>query len=239
MAGAGAATGDVPAQELTGLGDAAMDWVAWHEGYEASPALIGRLRAVRAHISRCLDASPPGPVSILSVCAGDGQDLIGALIGHPRAADVRARLIELDPRLAERGRDAAEGAGLAERIEFAVGDATRASAYRGLAPAQIVLVCGVFGNIRSEDTVSLIEGLGFLCARGGFVLWTRGLRRGGAAHAARIRSLLIESGFEEASVEPTADGSFLVGTSRHLGESPFPSGDARLFTFADRPRWSA
>ena len=34
----------------------------------------------------------------ISVCAGQGTDLLGVLADHPRAGDVRGRLVELDPR---------------------------------------------------------------------------------------------------------------------------------------------
>jgi hypothetical protein len=39
-----------------------------------------------------------GEVRLISLCAGQGRDLIGVLTGHPRRDDVRARLVELDER---------------------------------------------------------------------------------------------------------------------------------------------
>ena len=80
-----------------------MDWVKWHEGYEGSPSLAARLDLVRTHIANCLDACPDGPIRVLGVCAGDGRDLIGALVDHQRARDVEARLVELNRVLIEQG----------------------------------------------------------------------------------------------------------------------------------------
>jgi hypothetical protein len=90
-----------------------MDWTKWHERYESFPELVARLQLVQTHIAACLEACPPGPIRVISICAGDGRDLIGALTTYPRTSDVNARLVELDSRLVERGREAVNAAGLA------------------------------------------------------------------------------------------------------------------------------
>jgi hypothetical protein len=212
-----------------------VDWATWHEEYDASPALMARLAAVRGRISHCLDLCPPGSIRIISVCAGEGRDLIGALESHPRATDVVARLVEVDPRLVERGRASGEAAGLSERLEFVVGDATLPASYRDFGPAHLVLACGVFGNIRAHDTARLVGSLAWLCARGGFVVWTRGLARGGAAHAARIRTLFKERAFEEVHAGTTPGNVFTIVTNRHLVDVDAPPDPTRLFEFVTRP----
>jgi hypothetical protein len=84
------------------------DWYAWYHDYDdpATP-LARRLAAVQERIRAALDAARPGPLRAISVCAGQGRDLIGALAGHPRQHDVRARLVEIDPRNADVARQAA------------------------------------------------------------------------------------------------------------------------------------
>lgn len=212
-----------------------MDWAEWHEEYEASPFLMARLAAVRARITHCLDLCPPGSIRVVSVCAGEGRDLIGALESHPRTADVVARLVEVDPRLVERGRASGEAAGLSDRLEFFEGDATLPASYRDFGPAHLVLACGVFGNIRGDDTARLVGSLAWLCARDGFVIWTRGLTRGGTAHAARIRTLFREHDFEEIHTTTTPGNVFTVVTNRHLVDVSAPPDPARLFEFVTRP----
>jgi hypothetical protein len=78
---------------------AARDWLDWHDLYDvadSSPAR--RLRVVRRRVAEALDAVPAGPVTVVSMCAGQGRDLLGVLVEHPRRGDVRALLVELDPR---------------------------------------------------------------------------------------------------------------------------------------------
>jgi SAM-dependent methyltransferase len=225
-----------------------MDWTQWHDRYDTSPALLARLRIVRAHIIRGLEACPPGTVRILSICAGDGRDLIEALSDHPRSEDVHARLVELDPRLVEQGRATAAAAGLTKGVEFVSGDATVAAHYRDFAPADLVLACGVFGNVRRADASALVETLACLCRAGGSLVWTRGVpgrlrgayaRAAAAGHAAdpaMIRELLARWDFEDVQIEETADGRFVVGTSRHRGAAPpLPAADRPLFAFTGPP----
>lgn len=76
--------------------------MAWHELYDdPSSVLSARLRLVRAQLSDALDHAPAGPVRLLSLCAGQGRDVIGVLSAHPRRDDVSAVLIEADPENAE------------------------------------------------------------------------------------------------------------------------------------------
>jgi len=207
------------------------DWFAWHDNYRTRPRMRQRLQIVREYISTCLHKYPPGKITVVSVCAGDGRDLIGTLFDHPRSSDVCARLIELDPRLVEAGRTAAKSAGLGEQLEFVCADATQSSVYAGVAPADLVLVCGVFGNVPEAELQGLTWSLRFLCRKDGFIIWTRDLIEDGDRRLAVIRELLHESGFEEVSFKMTLAGNMGVGTHRYLGEPlPLPD-DQQLFVF--------
>lgn len=75
-----------------------MDWNAWHDAFDEPDSALGRrLRAVKDRVRAGLDRCPPGPIRALSMCAGQGRDLIEVLATHPRRTDVMARLVELDP----------------------------------------------------------------------------------------------------------------------------------------------
>lgn len=91
------------------------------------------------------------PIRIISLCAGQGRDVIDVLATHPRAAEVEALLVELDPALVEFARRRAAKVGLSDRVRVEQGDASSCRSYAGFVPADLVLVCGIFGNVSGED----------------------------------------------------------------------------------------
>jgi hypothetical protein len=90
---------------------AKRDWVEWHRDYDDPGSLLSRrLELVQGHLRAELQRAPAGDVRLISLCAGQGRDVTGALTGHPRRDDVRARLVELDERNAALARQAAQAA---------------------------------------------------------------------------------------------------------------------------------
>jgi hypothetical protein len=204
------------------------EWLEWHRGYEEGKPQALRLHVVQDRIREALDSRPPGPIRILSVCAGDGRDLLGVLTGHPRAHDVRARLVDLTPELVTAGRARASREGLTG-VEWTQGDASNTTAYLGAVPADLVLVCGVFGNICDEDVRGTIQHLPELCARDATVIWTRGRFEPDLTPA--IRTWFQEAGFTELSFVAIPDTTGSVGAHRLATDGrPFRP-DVRLFTF--------
>lgn len=207
------------------------DWQDWHDDYDKpGSSLARRLEAVQQRIRVALDAAPPGPLRAVSMCAGQGRDLIGVLAGHPRRDDVTARLVELDERNAAFARQSAAAAGLSG-VEVTTGDAALTDQYAGMTPAYLVLACGVFGNMTDEDVERTIGYCTQLCARGGTVVWTRG--RFEPDLVPRICDWFASRGFARLWVSEPGVG-YGVGAHRFL-ESPVPlEPGARMFTFT---RW--
>ena len=80
------------------------DWSEWHRKYDdPSTGHPQRLAVVVEQIRAALDRAGPGPVELLSLCAGDGRDVVTAATAHPRAADLTGCLVELDDRAGRRG----------------------------------------------------------------------------------------------------------------------------------------
>src|SRR5690606_17776912 len=96
-AGAGELAGPATDRVLI-MTEGTMDWYAWHEGYQDGRPLRRRLRLVQDQLRAALTEAPAGPVEIISVCAGQGHDVIGVLADSPRRSEVRALLVELDER---------------------------------------------------------------------------------------------------------------------------------------------
>ena len=131
------------------------DWLAWHAAYDdPTSALSARLRCVRSHLSDAVDRARSGPVMLVSLCAGQGHDVIGVLSGHPRRDDVRAVLVESDARNAVLARRAAAGEGL-PGVEVRQADAGLVSAFADVLPADVLLLCGIFGNVSDRGTSAL------------------------------------------------------------------------------------
>ena len=205
-----------------------MDWKQWHEQYEQSDSpLARRLRNVQGRIRDVLDHCPPGPLSVVSLCAGQGRDLLGVLPEHPRRDDVRARLVEMDAELCDTAVQAARSAGLAN-IDVVTGDAALTDSYRGVVPAHLVLLCGVFGNLTDDDIKATIAYTPQLCLPGGSVIWTR--HRKSPDRVPLICDAFAEAGFElQWLTEPDILQS--VGVHRFTGPSQPLEPGARMFTF--------
>ena len=126
------------------------DWGEWHLKYD-DPASghPQRLAVVVEQIRAALDRAGPGPIRVLSLCAGDGRDIATAATGHPRAADLTGCLVELDAELAAAARE--HLAPLGSRLEVRVANAGDPTVWADVVPVDLLLLCGIFGNVPDED----------------------------------------------------------------------------------------
>ncbi len=206
------------------------DWAAWHAAYDdPSSALSARLRQVRVHLSEAVDRAPPGPVRLVSLCAGQGRDVIGVLPGHPRRDDVRAVLVESDPRNAGVARRAAAQAGLSQ-VEVREADASTPASFAGALPADVLLLCGIFGNVSDEDIRRTVEASAAMCTPGSTVIWTR--HRRPPDLTPQVRAWFAGRGFDELAFD-ALDTATLTGVGvnrlREAASGRLPDGP--FFTF--------
>ena len=141
---------------------------------------------------------------------------------------MRARLVELDERNVALARQAAQAAGL-HGVEVLQADAGITDACAGAVPAEIVVACGIFGNIADSDIQATVAALPSLCAPGALVLWTR--HRSPPDLTPAIRSWFGEAGFREEAFDTSHDGFMSVGAHRLTGEPAALALGQRLFTF--------
>ncbi len=208
---------------------AQRDWVEWHRDYDDPGSLLSlRGERVQGHLRAELDHAPAGDIRLISLCAGQGRDVIGVLAGHPRRDDVRARLVELDERNVATARQAAQVAGL-DGVEMLQADAGITDVCVGAVPAGIVVVCGLFGNIVVSDIQATVAALPSLSASGALVLWTR--HRMSPDLTPAIRSWFMEAGFREEAFDVSHDGFMALGAHRLAGEPAALVPGQRLFTF--------
>ena len=194
------------------------DWVDWHRAYdEPGSRLSQRLAAVQGFVREALDG---GAHRVVSLCAGEARDLLGVVGDRP----VTGRLVELEPVLAARARAAAPPG-----IEVVEADAGDTSSLAGAVPADLVLLCGIFGNVRDADVERTCRLAPMLCAPGAVVVWTRHTTPPDLNRS--IERWLEESGFGEVAVVGPPDLGYGVGRARLVSDPvPFRAG-VRLFRF--------
>ena len=205
-----------------------IDWVAWHRRYGATGPLSRRLEIVQAHVERVL--AEGSTVRLLSLCSGDGRDVIGAMTRLGKGADVRGRLVEINPELARGARVAIAEAGI-EGLDVVEADAGLTASFAGAVPADLVLLCGIFGNVSDDDIRRTVEALPWLCAPGARVIWTRHRRAPDLTPA--IQGWFAAAGFEHEAFEPVPDSSGCVGVERFDGRPQPYRPDVRLFRFRE------
>jgi len=195
------------------------DYVGWHAAYDdPGSSLSVRLRHVQRAILEWLDRTS-GPVRVLSVCAGQGHDILGALEERSRTdrARVTGALIEMDPTNARIARGRIAHLNLALTVVEA--DAGTTDTYPGLVPADLMLLSGRLVRVSRQ-----------FCAAGATAIWTRGAQDPDLGPD--IRRWFDQAGFEELSCEEWIDGTRMrVGVNRLITPPQPLRLDEVIFTF--------
>lgn len=203
------------------------DWRAWHADYEdPSTSLARRLAIVRRRLTELLTGEQLVR-RILTLCSGDGRDVTPVLA--QLAADQRpsTTLVELDPSLASEARRRAERADV--QLTVVVGDAGRVDTWQDVAPVDLLMLCGIFGNVSEDDVLTTIRCASAFLNPSGTVIWTRGHVAGTDLRPA-IRGWFADAGFEELSYDAEPIG-YGVGVNRLSTSAPVGTPPARLFSF--------
>ena len=206
------------------------DYIEWHRDYDdPQSSLAQRLRVVQQRLGEQLTAARAGKLQLISMCAGQGRDVIPVLQRHPRGKEVAAALLELDPHNVARASQDAVSAGL-HQIDVIEVDASTSDPYGRYVPADILLACGIFGNISDADLEGTVRNLSMLCAPGAAVIWTRHWKQ--PEVISRIRNWFSESGFEDLGFDALENERKMgIGVARlRATPQPFRSG-YRFFTF--------
>lgn len=203
-----------------------MDWLGWHQAYaDTSSPLARRLLVVRAHVGEVLDAAGSGPIRILSLCAGDGRDVLAELAARPALRAITT-LVERDHQLAGSARTAAKGV---TDVDVRQGDAGEWASFVDVLPVDLLLLCGIFGNISATDIHATVVAVPSMLAVGATVIWTRG-RFTGQDLRPTIRRWFVETGLSEVAFEGDPE-PFGVGVARAQGDPRSARPTGRLFGF--------
>ena len=205
------------------------DYQEWHRQYDDPGSGVSwRLRTVQRHLHAALDRCDDR-VRILSLCAGDGRDLLQVLAERDDSDRVSATLVELHPGLAEQARTGAAAAQL-ESVEVLTADAGCTDTYASAVPADIVLLVGIFGNITDADVHQTVQAAPQLCAAGATLLWSRGRQEVDLNDD--VRRWFGEAGFNELDYATHDSRSRpALGAMRYDGPPQVLQPGRRLFTF--------
>jgi Methyltransferase domain len=203
------------------------DWPAWHSNYDDNhSSLSRRLMVVRQRLDQ-LVAGDPRVRRILSLCSGDGRDILPVLAQQPHAQRAEVVLVELDPALSAAAKRRAVEAGVVANV--VVGDAGLLKTWQSFLPVDLLMLCGIFGNISEADIRSTVDAARATVSRGGHVIWTRGYFDDQDLRP-QIRAWFIDAGFAEISFdsEPTGYG---IGVNRQTSDADAAPLPDRLFSF--------
>jgi hypothetical protein len=212
------------------------DWHAWYREYEdPTSSLSARLKVVKTQLRAVLDsyAGADVPVRLLGLCSGDGRDTLPVIDSSP--TKVSAVLIELDPLFSAMARESS--AALALDVEVRTADAGTTDSFVGAVPADVLMSCGIFGNVTDADVATTVATYPSLLAPGGHVIWTRGHRAPGDTSpgegepAEYVRRTFLDAGFEEVAYVEPENRSFRVGVHRWPGPAREFVPGVRMFEF--------
>lgn len=135
--------------------------------------------------------------------------------------------MELDEQLASRAAQSAKSTGLG-KVVVRRGDAGDPATFRDVVPVDVLMLCGVFGNVEHPSVRDTVRALPALVVPGGYVIWTRG---GGPPedHRREVRRWFVEAGMPEVSFDGEPE-TYGVGVNQILcSRAAVQAG--RLFTF--------
>lgn len=204
----------------------AKDWLKWHDAYEDDNSeLSQRLIIVKGWLSELINERG---TRIISICAGQGNDVIDVL-SDTKIPQVSAHMLESDKRNVRVAKERINKANLEKTVNVVETDAGLSDSYLGLVPADIVLACGVFGNIEDEYIFTTIDFLPQCLKSEGSVIWTRSRRQPDITP--KIRRYLKEHQFEELDFVAPEKTKISVGVNRYKGEPAELQTGKKIFEF--------
>ena len=211
-----------------------IDWYEWHKVYDKPDlALRMRLHALERLISYSLRSAGAG-ARLISICAGQAQELMN-VFQHEALRDTEVHLIETDVRNLRVAQQLCKDLKLKHTFTHGF-DAGLFNYYKSIAPADCIVLSGVFSNITTRDTRATISALRYLCKTNSSVVWTRHCQP--VQLLPRIEAWFTQAGFALSETE-MIEG---VSVSRHiyLGDTvSFVDTPSRIFTFRGGGRLEA
>jgi hypothetical protein len=92
-------------------------------------------------------------------------------------------------------------------------DAAAVASFADALPADVLLLCGIFGNVSQDDIKRTVEASAAMCTPGATVIWTR--HRRPADLTPQVQAWFAASGFSELAFD-APESSTLSGVTARL-----------------------
>jgi hypothetical protein len=136
--------------------------------------------------------------------------------------------MEKNATLTQEARETAVKLGV-EHVTVLTGDAGETESFAFALPVDLLVLCGIFGNVSEENVALTVAASPAMLRPGATVIWARGISEPDLRPA--IRRWFVDAGLRETAFDSKPNG-FAVGaatSSQHpRTDPPLP---ARLFTF--------
>ena len=203
------------------------DWQAWHRRYDDRQSSLSRRLSVVQERLEELVCGGAGVRRVLSLCSGDGRDILPVVARQPGEHRPEVVLVEHDAHLAAMAERRAADVGVATTV--VVGDAGSAETWRDVVPVDLLMLCGIFGNVSEADIRTTVEAARGMVVPGGSVIWTRGHVTGPDLRP-QIRQWFAEAGLTEIAFDAEPMG-YGVGVNRLASDARATPHSGRLFSF--------
>ena len=131
-----------------------------------------------------------------------------------------AVLVEFDADIAEQARHRAAAAGLAS-VQVRQADAGLVASYADALPADVLMLCGIFGNVGDDDIRRTVTAAAAMCRLGGTVIWTRHRREPDLTP--QLSAWFADAGFAEIGFDSPPTATLVaVGANRLTTQPALP-----------------
>ena len=197
---------------------------SWHDNYEDETSTpYKRTLIVKKLIADYLINK--NNITILSICAGQGRDVLTSL-----NADTCAYLIDVDKECVDYAQSYVNKNDL-YNVFVIEADASLISTYidNNIPKADLILICGVFGHLSLEDINITAQSLKQLIKPNGSVIWTR--HKFDNDITKEVRDLFELAGYQEEAFISPKEEPFSIGMYKLIQDTIEPIYDLKMFDY--------
>jgi hypothetical protein len=198
----------------------------WHDNYEDKTSTpYKRTLIVKKLIVDYLINK--NNITILSICAGQGRDVLTSL-----NADTYAYLIDIDKKCIDYAQSYVNNNNI-HNVSIIKADASLISTYvdNNIPKADLILICGVFGHLSLEDISITAQSLKQLIKTGGSVIWTR--HKFDNDITKEVREAFELAGYKEETFISPKEEPFSIGMHKLIENAIEPIYDLKMFDYIE------